>query len=217
MKKIIDPDLIPKKVLSKYTGMLVEKLSPYVEYKLYPTGRRLGFDHDSVPKCYLIRSGAVTLHQQPGDVLIGMFEAPSIRGGVQPSANIFCASLSLRVSMPSEIAVLDHSQLLELIGQNGLWEIFAMHLQAVTNALFTHTLQLSTSSSSFEMVRNQLIELMNEPQLLRVISPAEKYIRSKTGISRSGTMRILAEMRASGFITMENGILKSINKIPEVK
>lgn len=216
MKKRIDPDSLPKRALSKYTGMLVEKLSPYVDYKLYPTGRRLAFEKDSVPKCYLIRSGAVTLHQQPGDTLIGMFEAPSIRGGVQPQANIFCASLALRVSIPSEIAVLDHCQLLELIGQHGLWEIFAMHLQAVTNALFTHTLQLSPSSS-FEIVRNQLIELMNEPKLLRESLPAEKYIRSKTGISRSGTMRILSEMKAGGSIKMENGMLKSIDKFYDIK
>ncbi|WP_172895663.1 helix-turn-helix domain-containing protein [Buttiauxella agrestis] len=122
----------------------------------------------------------------------------------------------LRVLYPSEIAVLDHCMLLELIGQNGLWEIFAMHLQAVSNALFTHTLQLSTSNS-FEIVRNQLIEPMNEPKLLRDSLHAEKYIRSKTGKSRSGTMHILSEMKMRGFITMENEMLKSINCTYDIK
>ncbi|OAT27733.1 hypothetical protein M975_4288 [Buttiauxella brennerae ATCC 51605] len=58
---------------------------------------------------------------------------------------------------------------------------------------------------------------MNEPKLLRESLPAEKYIRSKTGISRSGTMRILSEMKAGGSIKMENGMLKSIDKVYDIK
>lgn len=91
-----------------------------------------------------------------------------------------------------------------------------MHLQAVSNALFTHPLQLSTSNS-FEIVRNQLIELMDEPKLLRDSLHAEKYARSKTGKSRSGTMRILSERKMRGFITMENEMLKSINCTYDIK
>ncbi|CAM6830726.1 helix-turn-helix domain-containing protein [Klebsiella michiganensis] len=43
---------------------------------------------------------------------------------------------------------------------------------------------------------------------------AEKYIREKTRLSRSGVMRILAALKTGGFIEMEEGKLIKINKLP---
>lgn len=43
---------------------------------------------------------------------------------------------------------------------------------------------------------------------------AEKYIREKTHLSRSGVMRILADLKTGGFIEMEEGRLIKINKLP---
>jgi uncharacterized membrane protein len=43
---------------------------------------------------------------------------------------------------------------------------------------------------------------------------AERYIREKTQLSRSGVMRILADLKTGGFIEMEEGRLIKINKLP---
>ena len=203
----------PRKPRSPSLDILVEKLSPYVEFNQYPPGKRLPFERHGVRKCYLIRSGAITLHQQLDDILLGMFEAPSIRGVVHGNGEYSYSFLTLRVFTLSEIAILSYDAFIALIAKLELWQDLFNHLQAVTAALFTHNLQL-TLPTSRQIVFNQLIELMHEPQRLRESMTAEKYIRSKTRLSRSGTMRIIAELRAEGHIVIHNGLLEAIKSYP---
>ena len=40
------------------------------------------------------------------------------------------------------------------------------------------------------------------------------YIKSRTYLSRSGVMRILAELRTGNYITMERGVLIDIHHLP---
>jgi hypothetical protein len=213
MEKKYSSNLITRKVNSPNTTELIEKLSPFVEYKTYATGRRLPFEQHGVRKCYLVRTGAITLHQQPDDILLGMFEAPSIRGVVHGPVGLSHAYLTLRVAAPSEIAIIEYDKLMVLVAEQGLFSLFIGHLQAVTSALFAHNLQL-TQPSAYDVVCNQLVSLMNEPALLRDNTTIEKYIRSKTRLSRSGTMRILAELKLGGYIVVENGVLKYIIHLP---
>jgi hypothetical protein len=55
---------------------------------------------------------------------------------------------------------------------------------------------------------------MEEEEDYRRSVTAEKYIREKTQLSRSGVMRILADLKTGGFIEMEEGRLIKINKLP---
>lgn len=64
------------------------------------------------------------------------------------------------------------------------------------------------------MIRQQLIKLMEEEEGYRYSVTAERYIREKTRLSRSGVMRILAALKTGGFIEMEEGKLIKINKLP---
>ena len=64
------------------------------------------------------------------------------------------------------------------------------------------------------MIRQQLIKLMEEDESYRSSVTAERYIREKTQLSRSGVMRILADLKTGGFIEMEEGRLIKINKLP---
>ncbi|MCX3081582.1 helix-turn-helix domain-containing protein, partial [Klebsiella michiganensis] len=68
--------------------------------------------------------------------------------------------------------------------------------------------------TAYEMIRQQLIKLMEEEVDYRHSVTAEKYIREKTRLSRSGVMRILAALKTGGFIEMEEGKLIKINKLP---
>jgi hypothetical protein len=54
---------------------------------------------------------------------------------------------------------------------------------------------------------------MEEDELSGSVT-AERYIREKTQLSRSGVMRILADLKTGGFIEMEEGRLIKINKLP---
>lgn len=68
--------------------------------------------------------------------------------------------------------------------------------------------------TAYEMIRQQLLRLMEEDESYRSAVTAERYIRDKTQLSRSGVMRILADLKTGGFIEMEEGRLITINKLP---
>ena len=62
--------------------------------------------------------------------------------------------------------------------------------------------------------RKRLVELMQEPEAIRQNITAAAYIKSRTYLSRSGIMRILAELRTGKYITMERGVLVEIHHLP---
>ena len=64
------------------------------------------------------------------------------------------------------------------------------------------------------MIRQQLLNLIEEDERYRAAVTAELYIREKTHLSRSGVMRILADLKTGGFIEMEEGRLIKIHKLP---
>ncbi|MCY0818387.1 helix-turn-helix domain-containing protein, partial [Klebsiella michiganensis] len=77
-----------------------------------------------------------------------------------------------------------------------------------------HNVMPQGTPTAYEMIRQQLIKLMEEEVDYRHSVTAEKYIREKTRLSRSGVMRILAALKTGGFIEMEEGKLIKINKLP---
>lgn len=210
MTKKMNPSQPLNMLRSPYTDIFFEKLDPYAKYKTYPVGTWLRMQSSEVRHCYLVRTGVIHLYRQPEDVLIGVFEAPSIRGLVPETGSL---ELSFRVAAVSEIACISYPDLMDIIEKNNLWEIFARHMQVLASSLFVHMAHI-TSPSAYEAIRFQLMELMSLSPAIRDNISAEKYIRSKTQLSRSGIMRILAQLKAGGYIVLNNGVLKEIINLP---
>ncbi len=55
---------------------------------------------------------------------------------------------------------------------------------------------------------------MTESEAFRASTTVEKYIRTKTHLSRSGILKILAELKTGGYVEMDEGRLVKINKLP---
>lgn len=210
MKKKLDIPAPVNILQSPYTQLFLEKIEPYVKYKTQPVGTWFRFNSSEGKQCYFIRTGIIHLYRQPEDVLIGVFEAPCIRGIVPETGDM---ELTFRVAEPSEIAVLSYNELMQIIEKHNLWDVFAKHMQVIARSLFIHMTHV-TPASAYEAIRFQLIELMNSSENVREHITAEKYIRSKTKLSRSGIMRILSQLKAGGYIVLENGVLKEITNLP---
>ncbi|MEH9277909.1 helix-turn-helix domain-containing protein, partial [Klebsiella quasipneumoniae] len=71
---------------------------------------------------------------------------------------------------------------------------------------------LPENPASYRVVRTKSY-LFNKAAIRQQITAAA-YIKSRTYLSRSGIMRILAELRTGNYITMERGILLDINHLP---
>lgn len=200
------------RVDSTYLTVLLDTLEPYLTYNICPIGKRFTFNSVRQSKCYVIRKGVISLIRQPDDILLDIFEGPTLRG-IIPVHETSDSQHILRVLEPAKIAIVDKEEWYSLLTQHDLWQPYAMHLQLMASVgvevLFKHV-----APTVFEKVRYHLYELMSKPLTVRESITAESYIRSKTRLSRSAIMNRLSALREGGYIYMENGHLKGIKHIP---
>jgi hypothetical protein len=122
--------------------------------------------------------------------------------------------LYIKALMPSVIGKMSREQALKVIKDHNQWEALSQHLMFISAKLFTYSEQL-TAPSAYEVIRMQLLELMGEDERVRTTTTAERYIRDKTNLSRSGIMHIISKLKEGGFIEINRGILIKINRLPD--
>jgi hypothetical protein len=104
--------------------------------------------------------------------------------------------------------------MLDIISTQGLWKDASYcYMYAVRQLLLAH--YSSVGLSTYELIRLNLISLMNEDEALSDHVNVSDYILEKTRLSRSRVMKILGDLRIGGYIEINRGILKKINKLPE--
>lgn len=166
---------------------------------------------NSARRCYLVLEGSVSLHRLADDLLIGITNTPTIFGltGVLSEAT----DLYLRPATNAQVASLPTEVAYEIIYEKGLWQPVALYMAHLLSKMYLYSQHL-TMPTAYEIVRYQLIELSNESVDYRQHITAAHYIQAKTHLSRSGIMKILAELRKGKYIEMENGRLIRINTLP---
>ncbi len=121
--------------------------------------------------------------------------------------------LYVRALETSELACMSLDAFNNVVAQHDLWEHFSKLLIYTASRVYEHCAQIS-QMSAYDIIRFQLVELMQEPEAIRQNITAAAYIKSRTYLSRSGIMRILAELRTGKYITMERGVLIEVNHLP---
>lgn len=200
-------DRIEKFSLS--TEEFIRKLTPYITFKQYPSGRACHFETNERRNCYLVRTGSITAYHS-GGVMIGGLAAPCIVGVGEFEKG---SSLYFVTNETCEIAEISRDELFAIVEKDNLWESLAIHMRIVSNRLLKYAAVL-IAPTAYEIIRNHLMLLINEPDSLRESITAEKYIRLKTHLSRSGIMRILSSLKEGEYIVIEEGILKEVRHLP---
>ncbi|HAS1959698.1 winged helix-turn-helix transcriptional regulator [Enterobacter cloacae] len=198
--------------VSDFAQPLVEHLKRDAEVKSILPRRRLSFLVGGERYCYLILKGCVMAHRESDDLAVASATAPTLVGIV----NLHKLELKgyIKTLVPCEIAILKMATVHNVIDTHQLWEPLAKHMMVMAGKLFQSSEQLS-APTAYEIVRAQLNELISEAPVLRENTTAERYIRDKTHLSRSGIMRILAGLKEGGYIEMQRGLLTGIVKLPE--
>ena len=197
---------------NSYLIEIMDKLSSELHYKTYPAGQRFIFSANRQENCYLVKSGVVSVYRYPENVLIEIFDAPTLRGAIPvlPGSD---AMYTLKVIQAAEIAVVKKEDFYNLLTKFNLWEAFSRHLQLIA-AIGAEVIMKLSSPSAYDIVRLQLYELIAKPESILSSITAENYIRSKTRLSRSSLMRILSELKNDGYIVIDRGVLKRIIHLP---
>lgn len=191
---------------SPYAKQLVDALLPYCEAKRYPKGSRLLLIKDDAKLCHLLISGSLEVHRDADSLLIVTIPAPSMVGLGVHDAYVIAAE-------PCKVATLTLDEAQRHIAELNLWELVTRQMMQITSKLYTYSKQLS-APTVYEIICNQLVELINEPEALRNGIAVERYIREKTHVSRSSVMKILADLKTGGYIVIEGGRLLEIRHLP---
>ncbi|MFP7007786.1 winged helix-turn-helix transcriptional regulator [Klebsiella variicola] len=194
----------------RHIEALIKHVLPAAESVVIGRGDVVHYYKDDIRQCFLLLQGSVALHRRGDGIVLNSESAPFILG---VSSQFSSEHLYVRALETSEIARVPLDCFNHIVAQLDLWEHFSKLLIYTASRVYEHCAQIS-QMSAYDIIRFQLVELMQEPDAIRQKITAAAYIKSRTYLSRSGIMRILAELRTGKYITMERGILLDINHLP---
>ncbi|MGQ4693763.1 helix-turn-helix domain-containing protein [Enterobacter asburiae] len=204
---------LPKKSQrgSPYAQELISHLLPESATRGAARGERLDLQINGQGICYLILEGTVAVYRKSDDMMLSTARAPAVFG-LANLTDIYFNDYLMTFS-PCLIGTLTTERLNDIIQEKALWGLLSKQIIFAYSRLYNNVMPQG-APTAYEMIRQQLVKLMEEDRSYRLSVTAERYIREKTQLSRSGVMRILADLKTGGFIEMEEGRLITINKLP---
>lgn len=198
--------LPPLNERSPFAKRLLDELLPLAQTRRYPKGTRLDMGSGEEQTCYMVDSGWIDVYRAADDLLILSVPGPTLMGIAIHEAYIITTT-------PCNIGSMPLAELHRHVQEKNLWEQLARHIMVLTQKLYVYSRKLS-APTAYEIICNQLVELINEPEPLRKEIAVERYIRDKTHLSRSSVMKILSSLRAGEYIVIDNGRLVEIRHLP---
>ncbi|MCK7449823.1 helix-turn-helix domain-containing protein [Enterobacter chengduensis] len=196
---------------SPYAQELISHLLPECTAQHAARGQRFDLQINGQSMCYLILEGTIAIYRRSDDMMLSTARSPAVFG-LANLTDIYFNDYIKTVS-PCLIGTLTAERVNNIIHEKALWGLLSQQLMFVYSRLYNNVMPQG-APTAYEMIRQQLFKLMEEDEGYRLSVTAERYIREKTQLSRSGVMRILADLKTGGFIEMEEGRLIKINKLP---
>lgn len=196
---------------SPHAQALISHLLPDCTTRHTARGERLDLQVNGQGMCYLILEGTIAVYRRSDNMMLSTACSPAVFGLANLTDIYF--SDYLKTVSPCLIGTITTERVNAIIKEKALWGLLSQQLMYVYSRLYNNVMPQG-APTAYEMIRQQLIKLTEEEEDYRLSVTAEKYIREKTHLSRSGVMRILADLKTGGFIEMEEGRLIKINKLP---
>lgn len=190
---------------------LIENIEPFCEPFKAKKGEILRYGIRGKRTCYLLHEGSVTLNRR-GDGMVMNSEKSVFILGVSNQLSQ-TENLYIRVTENARMSRLSLERFNLVIESCNVWQSLCKLLVYTASRIYDHSSAIS-QMSSYEIIRFQLQELMRESEQTRCSITAANYILSRTYLSRSGVMRIIATLRDAGCITLERGVLVRIDSLP---
>lgn len=171
----------------------------------------INYRQNGVRQCFLLHEGSVSLYRKFDGMALNTESAPFVFGmSTQLTDSDY---LFLRAHESAKISCLSFEEAEAIIDKNNLWQSLSQLLIYTVSRVYDHCTKIS-ALSSYEVLRYQLYELMSEPEDVRNKVTIASYVQSRTFLSRSSIMKILAQLKKGGYIVTDKGLLLSINNIP---
>jgi hypothetical protein len=164
------------------------------------------------PHCLVLLKGSMALCRINDGIVINSECAPFIFGANTRLA--YSQHIYVRAKETSELFLVPRSVFYDEVARLNLWQSLAT-LQDYTSAkVYAHCLTVS-QLSSYDIIRTHLLRLMEEPEAVRGNITAANYILDHSFLSRSGVMKILAQLKKEECVHLSRGVLINITDLPE--
>lgn len=194
----------------------IQKLSsallPVAKKQISPPHRKFYYRVQGENVCYLIQDGHIQLHRTQDGVVIHSVMAPLILG-LSNQLVSGAEDFFFTTKTATTFSVLSASQAKNIIESQQLWGFLSL-LQAYLIRNMCEYSAKMTALPTYEIIRNQLLNLINEPAEIRADTTAVQYIRERTLLSRSGIMSMLSQLKKGDYIQVDKGYLVGVNHIP---
>lgn len=190
---------------------LISSLNPFSN-KLETKPRQIiNYMDSDERKCFLLHKGNVSLYRSVDGMVLNTESAPFIFG--MSTQLMDQEYLYIRTHDESVVSWMPLDLANKIIAKEGLWKELSTQLIYSITRVYDHCTKIS-SLSSYDIIRYQLYELISETEEIRSRVSIANYIQSRTFLSRSSIMKILAQLKAGGYIITDRGCLQAINNIP---
>lgn len=186
-------------------------LQPFSTEVIYPKGAVIRYTEENIRYCFLLYKGSVALHRRGDGMVLNSESTPFVFGISNQLSNE--EHMYIRTLDECCVGQVPLALANEIIAKDDLWESLSHLVIYTTGRVYDHCMAI-TQMSAYDIIRFQLMELIGEPDNIRLHITAANYIIDRSYLSRSGTMRILSELRTGGYIIMDKGILIEIRHLP---
>lgn len=121
----------------------------------------------------------------------------------------------VQVIEKAEVCFVSADTALAQVREQSLWESMYYILEHNINGLFIGHSISSVTNSTYQTIKNLLVQLDKEPYIIKSSTTALIYIQEHSLLSRSRIADILSNLKRGGYIVTNKGILVSINHLPE--
>lgn len=192
--------------------ILIDAMLPFAQIHSSRPHRSFYYTEKGESIIYLILEGTIFLHRSSDGLVVATGYSPLIVGLTNEilmgeSDYFFTTETAI------DYAVISLQKAKSIIRDNELWQNYASHQSYLLKYISIHNSK-TTALPAYEIIRNQLLNLLHEPDEIRLNITAAQYIQARTRLSRSGIMKILSELKTGNYITILEGILVQINKLP---
>lgn len=190
---------------------LLDSLSKVNAKTKAKSGQRFQLMQNGTKMCFLLAQGKCDIKRVGDGLILGTIAAPSILGlsDLLPEPT----NVTLQATTHIEFLYLPLEAILKHVDEHDLWKSVSYCLMDMCSR-FNEYLKTNSGISTYELICNLLRALNNADFETRATVSAARYILDRTPMSRSGVMKVLANLNKGGYIVIKRGLLIRINELP---
>lgn len=194
-------------------------LLPHSKKIVLPKNRtyRLNEERDGVG-IILIADGIISVVNTESGFYTYSLYHPSIAGLIHGYSKYYQSSWKVKNTLIAEtdsvLFFVGLDNFVKVMDENNLWHDVA---RVLAHRLITMLSKEENflGADSYSMIRPLILEVWSYPIDYRVQINLPQFIQKRTGLSRSRVMKILQDLKGGNYISLSNGKLTSMSKLPD--